>query len=233
MKSLLWKDCRLNALVLALGVATWLGPYLVGVLWLCFGNVPWRVAARLRWAFMLEPALTISLEATILPLLLLGANAIARERSDRSAEFLAYLPPSRARIIASKAAVALAFMALVWATNLLVAFALLPALTSSDAMNFEMTRTLCGAVVATSVLVFGTAWLGSSTVDTPLTAVGFSMAITLLVAVGIQASNYYLGWPADGSGNAIGLYWTASTMAIVGLSCFVAGTWLYLRRVEP
>ena len=96
MRSLIWKDCRLNSWVLMLGVATWLGPYIVGVLWLMLGRWP-TVANGLRWAFMLAPASVISLEATMLPLLLLGANAIARERADRSAEFLAYLPSSRAR----------------------------------------------------------------------------------------------------------------------------------------
>ncbi len=56
-----------------------------------------------------------------------GANAIARERADRSAEFLAYLPISRVRILASKAALPLAVVSVVWAAALaahLVAYAI-------------------------------------------------------------------------------------------------------------
>jgi ABC-type transport system involved in multi-copper enzyme maturation permease subunit len=227
MKSLLWKDCRLNALVLAFGVATWLGPYLVGALRILLGGGP-RVAIGLRWAFMLEPASVISLEASLIPLLLLGANAIARERSDRSAEFLAYLPSTRARILASKAAVPLAFASLVWATGLLAIFVLMPALGGE---KVGLPPGLAGAVATASTVLFGTVWLGSSFADTPLTAVGFSMGLSLLLGLAMQASNYLLGW--TGPGNAIGPYWSAGSAVIVGISCFVAGSWLYLRRIEP
>ena len=53
-------------------------------------------------------------------LALLGGNSIAGERVDRSAEFLAYLPVSRGRILASKLLVALAAVPLIWLPNLVI-----------------------------------------------------------------------------------------------------------------
>jgi ABC-type transport system involved in multi-copper enzyme maturation permease subunit len=230
MRSLIWKDCRLNSWVLMLGVATWLGPYIAGVLWLLLGAWP-TVASGLRWAFMLAPASVVSLELTILPLLLLGANAIARERADRSAEFLACLPLSRTKIIASKAAVPLAFASLVWTSHLLAASVVVPALSNG---REGLPPGLSRAVVAAEVFLFGTAWLGSSIVDTPLKAVGLGMGMYLLVGMlGTQASDYLLGWQADRLNGGAASAWHAGADAIVGITCFVGGTWNYLRRVEP
>jgi ABC-type transport system involved in multi-copper enzyme maturation permease subunit len=162
---------------------------------------------------------------------LLGANAIARERADRSAEFLAYLPVSRAKIIASKAAVPLAFASLVWTSHVLVASVVVPALSNGSE---GLPPGLSWGVTASEVWLFGTVWLGSSIVDTPLKALGFSIALGLLVVeLGTRASDYLLGWQAERLNGGAASAWYAGAMAIVGISCFMGGTWTYVRRVEP
>jgi hypothetical protein len=224
MRTLIWKECRLNAWVLILGAALGLGPYVVGGLWALFEGGP-RSMTVLRLRSVLEPACAISLEASLLTLLLLGANAIARERVDRSAEFLAYLPVSRARILVSKAAVPLAMASGVWAAALaahVLAYAI-----DGGTIGSVIPPGLGWAVLAISILLFGAVWLGSSIVDTPLTAVGFCLGICMLLWAAFVASNHFLGWPADRSE-----CYTAG-MGLVGISCFIAGSWLYLRRVEP
>ena len=230
MKSLIWKECRLNSWVLALGIVLGLGPYLAGLLWFLLGGGP-RVGAGMRLAFGLEPASVISTEGTMLILLLLGANAIARERADRSAEFLAYLPISRARVLASKAAVPLAVASAVWALAL-AAHVLAPA-TSGGTVGGAMPPGLMRAVCAASILLFGSAWLGSSIVDTPMTAVGFALGVCMLLWSAFAASNQLFGWPAYRLSEEATSYWYAAAMGIVGTSCFLVGSWLYLRRVEP
>jgi ABC-2 family transporter protein len=224
MRTLIWKECRLNAWVLVLGAALGLGPYVVGGLWALFEGGPQSMAVR-RLRLALEPACAISLEGTLLTLLLLGANAIARERVDRSAEFLAYLPVSRARILVSKAAVPLAMVSGVWAAALaahVLAYAI-----DGGTITRLIPPGLGATVLTISLLIFGAVWLGSSIVDTPLTAVGFCLGICMLLWSAFVASNHFVGWPADR------LYCYTAGMGIVGISCFIAGSWLYLRRVEP
>ena len=57
---------------------------------------------------------------------MLGGNAIACERSDRSAHFLAYLPPTKTQILASKFLVAAGALAVLWGANCLVIYAIPP-----------------------------------------------------------------------------------------------------------
>ena len=196
MRTLIWKECRLNAWVLVLGAALGLGPYVVGGLWALFEGGP-RSMAVLRLRSVLEPACAISLEGSSA-----DAPAARRQRHraracDRSAEFLAYLPVSRARILASKAAVPLAMASGVWAAAL-AAHVLAYAIDGGTIGNV-IPPGLGWTVLAISILLFGAVWLGSSIVDTPLTAVGFCLGICMLLWAAFVASNHFLGWPADRS----------------------------------
>jgi ABC-type transport system involved in multi-copper enzyme maturation permease subunit len=230
MKSLIWKECRANPWLLALGIVLGFGPYVVGILWLLFGFGA-RVDAGMRLAFMLEPATVISIEATLLTLLLFGANSIASERADRSAEFLAYLPIRRVTILTSKLVVPLAIASAVWGLSL-VANELAPAVTAGKVSGTKPIG-LERMIFAASVLFFGSAWLGSSMAEKPMTAVGFSLGISMVLSLAFGACNQLTGWPASTFGNegAINVY--AAAMCIAGVTCFLSGSRLYLRRVEP
>ena len=88
MKMLLWKDYRLNRILLIAGVLLLLGPYLICVLWAGTSHeVP---AGAFRdpgfWAGFLLMCCIPSLLGSQLTVALLAANAVACERADRSAE---------------------------------------------------------------------------------------------------------------------------------------------------
>ena len=58
-----------------------------------------------------------SLIISQLAIALIGGNAIAGERADRSAEFLCSLPITRKRILASKLLISLAIILVIWLTD--------------------------------------------------------------------------------------------------------------------
>ena len=114
MKWLVWREYRLNQLGLAVGLALLIVPYMVALATLLWAKVPpspdkaFAVAALYAVVLIqLTPAL-------------LGGNAIAGERADCSAQFIAYLPVSRVRRLTSKLSLTLATMVVLWGVNLLV-----------------------------------------------------------------------------------------------------------------
>jgi ABC-type transport system involved in multi-copper enzyme maturation permease subunit len=230
MRALVWKECRLNALVLSLGATLWIAPYLIAALTILITGSGGRVLPEV-WARSLEPASVVSLEGSLLTLLLLGANAIARERSDRSAEFLAYLPPSRAKVLASKAVLPLATALMIWTTDLLTAYVVAPALSREAARGLGPVP--WWAIASAGVLLFGAAWLGSSVLDSPLVALGFALLAGGLVALFFAATNGFFGWPVARLGPEAATRYYATGSAAVGVLCFLGGSVSFLKRTEP
>ena len=114
MKWLIWKDYRVNRLAFITALALMVAPHALAAI-LVWRGVPMTCPAE---CFMGSSFYSLGLLQ--LAFALLGGNSIAGERIDRSAEFLAYLPVSRGRILASKLLVALAAVPLVWLPNLVV-----------------------------------------------------------------------------------------------------------------
>lgn len=226
MRALLWKDCRINLLVLVLGGGLLLGPYVAGALYQWYADWPSFPDAA-TWARILFAGSYFSLSLSQLTLALLGGNTIACERADRSAEFLAYLPPSRAKILASKALLALVLAAVVWGTNLLAAEVLAPAL--SDASLDVLGLPNRWPLAAVGIVVFGAGWLGSSFLTSPTFATTIGLFAPLLVISVLTLCSLAFNWPAHGE--VATWYWPAC--AVFGVLCFAGGTSYYVRRVEP
>ena len=98
MNWLLWREYRLNRLILAFGAVLILAPYLIAVIYsglsIVLGDsIDGNFETAAVWSFVITWALM---------LVLLPSNAIAGERADRSAEFISYLPLLRGRMLASK-----------------------------------------------------------------------------------------------------------------------------------
>jgi ABC-type transport system involved in multi-copper enzyme maturation permease subunit len=226
MKSLIWKDCRLNALILAVGMALWIGPYAFAV-GLLFSENDGRWAQAVAWGNALAMASSFSVMGSLVSSLILGANAIASERADRSAEFLAYLPASRGAVLVSKAVVPLGAAIVVWGSNLLVSLVLVPVLGGDKALGTLVegwwpTACLC-------VLLFGVAWLASSYLDSPSAALALGLVGFMAVMIALFGLNHLIGsW-----GLAAGTNWVSDAPAVAGTLCFAAGSWHYLSRVEP
>jgi ABC-type transport system involved in multi-copper enzyme maturation permease subunit len=227
MRALLWKDYQINRPVLLMGLGLLVAPYLPVVAWQLYQHTQ-ELPVTGNWASALFQASVFSLACSQLTLAMLGGNTIACERADRSAEFLAYLPPSRARILASKAVLALTVGLIVWGTNLLVSEVVAPALAGDRARS--VTGGLSRPVLlAIGVLAFGVAWLGSSFFDSPTYATALSLGVCFAVGMLLSTTANLLGWPAPGK---MGDMVQVVSLALGGV-CFAAGSWYYVRRVEP
>ncbi len=225
LKALVWKDYRVNRLILIVGLVLLIVPHLIAWVYVWREQPP---REYLQWTLLAASAYSIILSQVTLTLL--GGNAIAAERVDRSAEFLGYLPPSRAMIIASKALLAFVTALVIWGVNLVVFCLVAPweglANMGGDAQTmFEMPR----YVAATGVCMFGIAWLGSSCLASPTFAIFGGLVSPLVVHLSLMSCSTGLGWPTMAD---LG-HWYFGTCLVLGCLCFVSGTWYFVRRVEP
>jgi len=229
MKWLIWKEYRLNRLILIVGAVLLVAPHAVALVLALRGVGPAMGGGLSRLSGNLMISGIYSLLLSQLTLALLGGHAIACERADRSAEFLAYLPVARTRILAAKIVLALATMALVWIPNLLIvqrAIAGLPE--QGDDFYFAMWTTL-GALVITGLTSFCVAWLLSSFLESPTLSICGGLATPWLVLMACG----FLGWWFDYFERDVFVLGYSGTCLVLALGGFAAGTRYYLRRVEP
>lgn len=227
MKALIWKDYRLNRSVFLLGVALLLGPYAVAIGEAVHSSWPaWPSGSE--WASLLAITSSISLAVSCLTLVALAGNAIACERADRSAEFLAYLPPSRAEILSSKAMLGALAAAVIWLINLCVADVLVPAL---GPVQSPIASELPShwPTAASAVMLFGTAWLGSALLESPAMATSAGVGAWMAVPFLLHLLGALSGHPTRDEL----LDWVVAVYFVIGALSFVGGTVYYLRRVEP
>src|SRR3954470_9088286 len=117
-----------------LGVVGMAGVYVVGLVVEVGYAWPALMAAE-SWAGAICSYGHLALSGVPYVAAVLGGNAIACERSDRSAHFLAYLPPTKTQILASKFLVAAGTLAVLCGANCLAIYAIAP-LIDPDPMNF-------------------------------------------------------------------------------------------------
>ena len=157
-----------------------------------------------------------------------GSGAFTLERRDRSADFLAMMPTTRGRIIASKAFVAIGCSLVIWLINLCELWLVIPwELTKSvgNPHEFLMAVTI---VAGSSVMFFGIAWLLSTFLNSA--AISFGIAITIVLgSLTLIETWRHRHVFNDATAEHIDCVLTFS----VGIVCFIAGVIYYLRRVEP
>ena len=221
IRALLWKDYRINRLVLIVGAVLWLGPYGVSVVYYD------PAAAPTPWALLLSIATYASLVLTLLTAALLGGSIVATERMDRSAEFLAYLPPSRRTVVLAKALFAVSPLLLIWTVDLF----LLHLATRSDALPAKEYASGLSALAGATVVVFGVSWLAASVSDSPAIAAGAGLGAALLLflalACAINAHNHHAA--DDGDVLDIRTWYTALGL-ILGALSFAGGVVHCVRR---
>jgi ABC-type transport system involved in multi-copper enzyme maturation permease subunit len=235
MSWLLWREYRLNRVILAAGAVGLLTPYVIALLVVGIASM---IGERPRDAF--EIACIWSIVLSLATVAMLAGNAIAGERADRSAEFIAYLPLQRRRTLASKWLLFLITLAVVTGVNVLLAVIIL------GPSNFAR---LFGPVEALHVLswflaIYGFCWLFSSLSSSPVLACasgvtlyfllyGVVLTVVLSVADGRLEGipEYVPGLAKDfehqmNAGHAV-------IVVPAAIACYCIGTWLYLRRREP
>ncbi len=222
MKWLLWREYRLNRLIVITGVVLLVLPYLfllVGELWQhkrVFAN--YDEIAGVTIGSLILSQLTAAL---------LGGNAIAGERADRSAEFMVYLPVSRARRFASKMILSASATAVYWGANLFVLWFLDGLLSKGHAEDWVKT---IPPIAMTNVMIYGVSWGLSSLRCSPVIAVGGGLFSPLLIWLGLIFGADAFELPALEK-NAGTIY--SMICAPLGVVSFALGTWYFLTRVEP
>lgn len=250
MKWLLWKDYRHNRLIVFAALALLLGPYLIGFGVFCVGlgfgvfcGEHWiktdmqngqAVYWTPPWKEFVAGASMYSLVISQLSIALIGGNAIAGERVDRSSTFLYSLPIRRKKLLASKLILALAIAAIPWLLNV----AVLGCLFGSFEMpphRYQETFNLAATIATTGLVFFCVAWFLSSFVPSPAFNVCGGLITPFLLLSGGVFVHWLLileGWSERGLVDT-GLLWYLGTGLTIALVCFAIGTRHYLRRVEP
>lgn len=231
MMALLWKDYRLNRMLLVFGAIVLFGPYLAGVLnnvysELRLGNANWSLP---YWTIVSFASLILSL----FTIAMLGANAIAAERANRSAEFLAYLPPTRRANIISKGVIVLGAFVVIWLVNLSIVYIIIGRFVEGLSLaeihqSYENVAEGFRAFAATSVVILGVSWFGSSVSPSHGLATGMGLAAPIPVGFPLGMVEEVYHPPGFDF-----VWWYTLVCVTLGLIGFVAGTVYYLRRVEP
>ena len=225
MRQLIWKDYRLTRPVLIVAVAVFGAIYGLGAAMEIQASWPYPPPAA-GWGNMLVAYGTIALYMTFVVTALLGGHAIACERADRSAHFLAYLPPTKLMIVSSKLIVACAATAVMFGWVLLTARVIAPRL-GADGTDFAGAITP-GAAAMTSALTFGVGWLASAKFESALVPIILAIASPVVVTLVLLTLARVLGIPSFEMAGRAG-----RTCLGLGVIAFAAGTWVYFKRVEP
>jgi ABC-type transport system involved in multi-copper enzyme maturation permease subunit len=157
----------------------------------------------------------------------LGGNAICCERAERSAHFLAYLPPTKLQILASKVLVGLCALAAYWGATFLLMRVVAP-LVNPDPYNFLHMVTSPGPAIAGCILTYGVGWLGSAWLEKPTFPVLSALACPFALGISLTTVAMILGVSRFDV-----LEWTSVICWSLGILAFTAGTALFLRRAEP
>jgi len=226
MKALLWKDLRVNLPIMVAAVVIWTAAHTVAGLVLLFYAGHEQRTDAVSWFEALHRVTAASLMFSQVLIGALGANAMANERGDRSAEFLFSLPGTRHQFLASKFIVALAIALAIWLWHVFVMDVICPAFGAGMVPGGLPAYV---SVAASGISVFGGAWLASSFMKS--TAYALLVGLTPFAVIGILFMNNVVlkGWPPAGTREL----WYVGIHSTLGVLTFAAGTWHYARRVEP
>lgn len=230
LKALIWKDLRINRLPLLIGAFVLLVPYIVvGV---AVTHMPlWQEAtAASAWAVLLATACHFSVMCSQPTLAILSGHIIAVERGDRSAEFLCYLPPSRAMVLISKAVVLAGEFIVIWGLNLLMyAIALWLSPESEAARDLTSHLASLPRFAGIGLLAAGAGWCASANVENSGPAVALGLAAPAVLFGMLQSMNSAFNTPDDLAFASV--YFTLCP--ILAVVFFAIGTFSYIRRVGP
>jgi ABC-type transport system involved in multi-copper enzyme maturation permease subunit len=230
MTWLVWKDFRLSRLVFIVAVVLFALPYAIPatVNWYQTGSFIPVVEGDTRKGLIVSSLWSLILLQ--LAVAFMGGSAFAGERMDRSAEFLACLPVSRGRIVASKLLVVLGLVAMIWIPNLVIL--------SIAASSVQLTDTrflvTCGLIATTGLTFFCVAWLFSAILQSPAFSVCFGLLPPIIAGMAF-AITMDVKFHGDAPPQVLLWYHNLYHAICLSLSAvsFAGGTFYYLRRVEP
>jgi ABC-type transport system involved in multi-copper enzyme maturation permease subunit len=231
MNWLFWKEYRQNRVVVIALLVMMVVPYLFGFYAVAYEwHLSWQ-QLLLKWREILIAASLYSLGISQVALALIGGNAIAGERADRSAEFQVYLPLAREKILAAKLLLVLAIAAVIWLINPLLIWG--AGASAKLLMPVGLVRFVMINTAITGFVFFCVAWFFSTILRSPTFSVAAGLITPLIIISVILFGGYLIlgerGGPEDGV--IIQICYVCISLA-VAFPSFGLGTWLYLRRVE-
>lgn len=228
LMELLRKDLRICRLPIISGITCLLGAFLLSALITSSDVTPLWKGDAANWAWALKTGCSYAAILCQSTVAMIGGTIIATERADRSAEFLAYLPPTRWQMLRSKMFVLLGAFAVIWGICLggdLLAHRLDSESEMIDSINMLPLK----AIAPFGVLTAGVGWWASARFSSTGPAVGLAFASPFVVAALLQGVVRIFDWPhVSDFSNVFGIVCTC-----VGLAAFTLGSLYYLRRVEP
>ncbi len=233
MNWLFWKEYRQNRVVVIALLVMLVVPHLFGLYAMEWEwrEHSWQTLLH-DWREILLYASLYSLVISQVALALIGGNAIAGERADRSAEFQVYLPLPREKILTAKLLLVLAIAATIWLINPLIVCSTL-ASSDSHLQMFGDASTFMLNTAITGLVFFCAAWFFSTILRSPTFSV-IAGLVTPLIIISLILFGMYLIYgdrEIPGAESIIQICYLCLSLA-VALPSFGFGTWLYLRRVE-
>ncbi len=229
MKWLLWKDFRLNLVIVIVAVILIAAPHVIALICTWY-NLTHNIRYGTSFSENLLMSAFSSLIISQIVFAFLGGNAFAGERPDRSVEFLAYLPITRSKIIASKIILTLLLAALIWIVNMLifgVSWENLSFPTPTDE-DFAHVAGIMAMITITGLTFFCVAWFYSSFLESPTFSICIGLCTPLVVIWIVSFIVLYFGFQK----NMIGPWYSCICLALAATG-YTAGTWYYLRYAEP
>jgi hypothetical protein len=222
LRTLIWKDVLGNRFPLLLAASLFVASYGVAAIlgWLD-PSLSAQPPGRRLFNVVLAGSLASHAVAQ-LSLMVLSGNLIAVERADRSAEFLAYLPPSRGMVLLAKSSL-LAFTAiLLFLLPLAIGGVGAWISGSFQADVFRRGVSIVGYISAIGFCGSGIGWLGSCCLQSNAVAILFAILTPWILGILVAVSG----------GTESPAILVAANLS-VGLAGFLFGTRHYLHRVEP
>ena len=179
----------------------------------------------------------IAAHASVFLLPMIAANSLAGERADRSAEFIAPLPVSRAVRLMAKVVLLAAVAIALWAPMLVVA-SLLRSSQLDKADDYRLGLGLLGMVATFTLLATALAWLLAAWVESPVIAAVGAIAIPIAIPMFLFYVPTIANRPPFRDPSVFYSFWIDSAgmpqplTFLVAAAFFAAGSTLYMRRLE-
>lgn len=216
MNWLLWREYRRNRWILLMSVAGILLPYLVAAA---------VISATDPEAYaMYFVAYMHSYLWAWLAIAVMVGSAVAGGRADRSAEFVAYLPLPRWRVLFSKLILPLVTFAIALGVNVYFVDALIQPVEPIELTDLVDLRVFASVLLVT----YSAGWLVTQFLSSALYASIIGLIAPLLVG-GLVAGVLW----SSGSELVALNGWVSAINLPFALACFGLGTWIFLRRREP
>jgi len=227
---LIRKDIRLNRLPISGVLVGLVLPFVISATMFLWDRGNSDQPLAFVWSGILIWGAIIAACFSVLSLAALSGNIIASERAERSAEFLAYLPPSRSLIFTSKLVVVAVAGALVgWIILVAVAGARVLAGDDGPPGSLGSGGNLFGVIAAADFLITGTGVWFSARGRSPGLCAVLALLSPVAVQIVILTIQVQTEWPDQESYSHV---FIVSCLAIGSVALALAYGY-FVRRVEP